>query len=518
LHVCPALDNFEKSIYFQKILIGEIVMQDNSFDDSNQETQHSFASLLDTYSPPAGTEIQVGDKVQGHIISIGKDTVFVETGTKIDGVVDRSELLDEEGNLLFAEGDLLELFVVSKTEDEIKLSKAISGIGGLHMLREAYEKEIPVEGRIKETCKGGFNVEVLQRRAFCPLSQLEIDYVENPSEYVGGTHRFIITQFEENGKNIVLSRRAILARELEKSRAEFYKDLTLGMTLAGKVKRIMPYGVFVELSAGVEGMVHISELSWSKTITPDAVVNTGDPLTVKVISIEPASKSDRIKIALSVKQLSEDPWLTAAEHYREGDKMRGQVTRCVDFGAFVEVAPGIEGLVHISEMSYKKRIVNPQDIVSEGDTVAVLVKEVDAEKRRLSLSIRDAEGDPWLEVPEKFCKGDSIEGLIEKKEKFGYFINLAPGITGLMPKSHFGLSSKPGRIESLNEGDRITVVIGQINTAERKITLAPADAATEQDWQKYAAEHQPSLGSLGEKLQQALASKEATASEEKDKK
>jgi len=482
-------------------------MAENSFDDRNPETEQSFASLLDTYSPPAGTHIQVGDKVQGKIISIGKDTVFVDTGTKIDGVVDRSELLDEKGDLLLKEGDLLDLFVVSLTEDEIKLSKALSGVGGLHMLREAYQKKIPVEGRIKETCKGGFNVEVLHRRAFCPLSQLEIDYIENPADFVGESYRFLITQFEDNGKNIVISRRAILARELEESRKQFYKDLTEGVTLEGKVTRIMPYGAFVELSAGVEGMVHVSELSWSKAAAADAVVKTGDLLRVKVIRIESDEKSSQKKIALSVKQLTEDPWLTAADNYHEGDKMRGRVTRCVNFGAFVEVAPGIEGLVHISEMSYKKRVVNPQDIVREGDTVDVLVKEVDPVNRRLSLSIRDAEGDPWLEVPEKFSVGQSTDGLIEKKEKFGYFINLAPGITGLLPKSNFRLSSKPALIENLGQGDTLSVVIAKIDVAERKITLAPADAATEQDWHKYADNHQAALGALGEKLQQAMASK-----------
>ena len=214
-----------------------------------------------------------------------------------------------------------------------------------------------------------------------------------------------------------------------------------------------------------------------------------------------------MKIALSVKQLSEDPWISAEGRFHEGDKLKGDVTRCAPFGAFVEIAPGIEGLVHFSEMSYTKRVTKPQEVVSEGETVSVLVKEINLEQRRISLSIRDAEGDPWLEVPEKYTVGQSTKGIVEKKEKFGYFINLSPGITGLLPRSNFRQSSKPARIEKLKEGDPIPVIIEAINLQERRITLASAAAGDEQNWQKYTKDNQPQLGSLGEKLQQALASK-----------
>jgi small subunit ribosomal protein S1 len=482
-------------------------MIDDLLDENDEKEEKSFASLLDSYSPINGKELQVGDKVQGKIISIGKDTVFVDTNTKIDGVADKQELVDENGQLQYEEGDLIELFVVSLTEDEIKLSKAISGIGGLHILREAYEKTVPVEGKIIETCKGGFRVDVLHRRAFCPLSQVDLEYVENPDDYVGSTHRFLINQFEENGQNIVLSRRVLLSQELEKSRKKFYETLSVGMVTEGKITRLMPYGAFVELSPGVEGMAHISELSWSKIKTPDEIIRCGDVVTVKVIGIEPYENSDQLKIALSVKQLSEDPWISAGERFHEGEKLKGNVTRCAPFGAFVEIAPGIEGLVHLSEMSYTKRVTKPQEVVSEGETVSVLIKEIDLEKRRISLSIRDAEGDPWLEVPEKYNVGQSIKGIIEKKQKFGYFINLSPGITGLLPQSNFRQSSKPAAIEKLKEGDPMPVIIEAINLQERRITLAPAAAGDEQNWQKYTKDNQPQLGSLGEKLQQALASK-----------
>ena len=477
-------------------------------DEDGNEHEESFASLLESYSPGVNGGIQVGDKIQGKIISIGKEAVFVDTKTKIDGVADKTELLDENGQLPYNEGDVIELFVVSLTEDEIKLSKAISGIGGLHILREAHEKEVPIEGKIIETCKGGFRVEVLHRKAFCPISQVDLEYVENPSEYVGATHRFLITQFEENGRNIVLSRRTLLVQELEKLRKQFYETVSVGTVLVGTITRLMPYGAFVELSPGVEGLIHISELSWSKIKHPDRIFSPGDKVQAKILGIEPvAGESSRKKISLSVKQVSEDPWLSASERFHEGDKVRGKVTKCVDFGAFVEIAPGIEGLVHLSEMSYLRRVTKPQEVVNEEESVSVLIKEIDPGKRRIALSIRDAEGDPWLEVPEKYAVGKSIQGTVEKKEKFGYFINLSPGITGLMPKSNFSRSSKPAMIEKLREGDTLPVIIEALHLKERKITLAPGDAAHEKDWQKYSQDSQAQLGDLGEKLKKALESK-----------
>ena len=484
-------------------------MSNHSDDEYSEENEQSFAAMLEAYSPGAETDMGVGDKIRGKIVSIGKDAVFVDTGTKIDGVVDKAELIDENGEMTLQEGDMLELYIVALSDEEIKLSRALSGIGGLHMLKEAYTKAAPVEGKIIEICKGGVRVEVLQRKAFCPVSQLDIHYVENTSDYVGETHDFLISTFEENGRNIVLSRRALLAREQEKARKEFYKTLTVGATLDGTITRVMPYGAFVQLSSGVEGLVHISEMSWSKAATSESIVTVDDIVRVKVIGLEPDPKPGLLKISLSMKQLAEDPWLSAGEKFHEGDKIQGTVTRCANFGAFVEVAPGIEGLVHISEMSYTKRVLKPEDVVSAGETVSVMIKEVDLDKRRLSLSIRDAEGDPWIGIDAKYKIGRSVEGLLEKKEKFGYFINLEPGITGLLPKSNINKADKPAEIEKLKEGDTLAVMIEAINPGERKITLTPTDTAEEKDWQSFSDDSAASIGALGEKLQQAMNKKKS---------
>lgn len=479
-------------------------MTDPIDDENNEDQELSFAAMLEAYSPGADADMGVGDKISGRIVSIGRDAVFVDTGSKIDGVVDKAELLDKSGELSVSEGDTIELYVVALSDEEIRLSKALSGIGGLNMLKEAYHKAAPVEGKISETCKGGVRVEILQRKAFCPVSQIDINFVEDPADFVGETFNFLITTFEENGRNIVVSRRALLAREQEKARKEFYQTLSVGATLDGKVTRIMPYGAFVELASGVEGLVHVSEMSWSRAARPESLAKVGDSALVKVIGMEPDRQPGLLKISLSMKQLTADPWNNAGDLFHQGDKVQGTVTRCANFGAFVEVAPGIEGLIHISEMSYTKRVLKPEEVVSAGETVAVMIKEVDLEKRRLSLSLRDAEGDPWVDITKKYKIGQALEGKLEKKEKFGFFINLEPGITGLLPKSNLNRASKPADLEKLKEGDGIPIIIEALNPGERKITLTPADSADEQNWQSFSDASANSLGALGEKLQLAL--------------
>ena len=479
----------------------------NDFTDENNDEEQSFEDLLELYSPRMNDDIQVGDKIAGEIISIGRDTVFIDTGTKIDGLVEKDELLNDDGEFPYKEGDTLELYVVSSKGSEIRLSRALSGVHGLAALEDAFEKGIPVEGRIKEQIKGGFQVDIMKRRAFCPISQMDLGFVENPDDYVGKTYQFLITQFEEDGKNIVISRRELLNREQEEARKEFLDKIAIGTQFEGKITKLMPFGAFVELFPGIEGMIHLSELSWSRVEKPDEVLNVGDVIQVKLISIEKDEKSDQVKIGLSIKQVTGDPWESVHEKFHEGDKVTGKVTRCTNFGAFVEIAPGIEGLVHISEMSYKKRILKSEDVVKPGDTVPIVVKEIDAVKRRISLSIRDAEGDPWMNVQDNYRVGQVVEGNIEKKEKFGYFVSLEPGITGLLPKSTIKKSYQPALIEKLRQGDAITVIVNEIKPDERKITLFPGDSRDEDDWRSFAKSTKKSLSSLGEKLEQALKSK-----------
>ena len=467
------------------------------------ENEESFAALFESYAAGMNEDIQVGDKISGRIISITDKAVFIDTGTKADGVVDIEELRDEDGEIPYAVGEELALFVVAADESEIRLSRAIAGIGGLNMLKDAQANAIPVEGKVQQSIKGGFQVEVLKRRAFCPISQIDTVYVENPDHYVGNTYLFLIRKLTEGGRNIVLSRRDLLEAEQEKARQAFMQTLEVDQVHTGRVTRIMPFGAFIELVPGVEGMVHISELSWSRVGTPEEAVKIGDTVQVKVLRIEPGQKQK--KIALSIKQIEGDPWDTIDQEIAVGHKINGKVTRCVDFGAFVEIRPGVEGLVHISELSYTRRVLKPEDVVQPGQTVAVMVKEIDMNKRRISLSMRDAQGDPWLDVPEKYTPGQAVEGTLESREKFGLFVALEPGVVGLVPVSEINRSQMASKVDKLRPGDPLPVTIATVHPAERKISLKLRDSADENNWRRYTENKAGgALGALGEKLARAL--------------
>ena len=486
--------------------IGEEIPEEMESTDSVEE---NFADLFEAYEKNVGDDIRVGDKISGEIISIGRDAVFVDTGTRIDGVVEKAELINDEGELDCKVGDILELYAVMVRGGEIRLSKAVAGGGGLEMLQDAYEESIPVEGKVKSLNKGGFDVLLGNKRAFCPISQMDIHYVEKPEDYVGQAFEFLITDFEESGRNIVLSRRKLLEKAVEKARKRFLEDLVVGSELTGRVTKLMPFGAFVELTPGVEGMVHISELGWSRVEKPSDVLHVGETVTVKVLGVAPDEKSNQMKISLSIKQTADDPWLSVADRFEEGDVVEGKVSRCAPFGAFVEIEPGIEGLVHISEMSYRKRILKAEDVVSPGDSIQVLIKEIDSSRQRISLSMRDVEGDPWAGIARKYRTGQAVEGTVEKHENFGIFVSLEPGISALLPKSRIRESANPGRIEKSRPGDTIPVVIENVNVEERKISVGPGDAQDEGEWRRFVPgkDRNEGMGSLGEKLQQALAAK-----------
>jgi small subunit ribosomal protein S1 len=482
------------------------------FKDRNgvEEGEASFAELFEQYSEGGGDTLNVGDKVSGTVIQVGENAIFVDTGTKLDGIVDREELLDDDGNCTVKEGDVVELYVVGNDSGGIKLSRALSGIGGLAMLEEAKAGGLPVEGKVDSTCKGGFNVTLMQRRAFCPVSQIDNRFVENAEEYVGKTLEFLITKLEQRGRNIVVSRRALLEREAAESTAAFVTETQVGDVVEGTVTRLAPFGAFVEIMPGLDGLVHISQLSHARVGHPEEAVTVGQRVKAKIVGIEQTGKADKLKISLSMKELAQDPWDTIASTFAEGDKVTGKVVRLADFGAFVEIAPGVDGLVHVSEMSYTKRVNKPADFVSEGQQVAVKIKSIDPESRRIGLSMKDAEGDPWMEVADKFAPGQKVQGTVEKLEQFGIFIQLAPGITGLLPKSVIARSENPGAFDKLHPGDTVEVVIGEVKTADRKISLTTGDAREEGDWKKFAPAKQPAgaspsgMGVLGAKLQEAL--------------
>jgi small subunit ribosomal protein S1 len=458
------------------------------FDESPDPNagEMSFEELFESYGETLGRELGPGDMVEGKIISIGRTHVYIDTGTKSDGVVEKQELLDENGDLPFQEGDVVTLYVVSLSESEIILSKAISGAGKAALLEDAVQNRTPVEGKVTGVIKGGFTVDILGKRAFCPVSQMDVNYVETPEDFVGQTLRFLVTRFEENGRNIVISRRNLLQEERKAAQQAFFADVSVGDTLQGKVTRLMSFGAFIELTPGVEGMAHISELSWSRVDNPDEVVKPGDGVLVKLLSIEHQEGQDLPKVALSLKQTASDPWDSVDEVFKPGDQVTGKVLRLTHFGAFVEIAPGVDGLVHISEMSHTRRVSRPEEVVEKDQEVQVVIKSIDMDARRVSLSIKDALGDPWTGISVRYRSGDIMDGRLEKRESFGLFIGLEPGVTGLMPVSVIRKATDAKMYDGLKPGDKVAVMVQQVDEEKRRISLAPPDQKESEDWQQFA--------------------------------
>lgn len=482
-----------------------------------EDATEDFAALLEAQEAVA-VRLQSGQHVTGTVIHITEDSVFVDVGIKVDGIMDRKDIQNADGQDIVKEGEAIEAYVVSVKPHEIRLSRSMSG-SGVAALEEARDAAVPVDGKVTGLCKGGFNVEVMGKRAFCPASQMVVSQEEAES-MVGRTLSFIITKVESSGRNsnIVVSRRALLDRERAESLAKVLEEVHVGDIVSGKISRLAEYGAFVEIAPAVEGMVHISELSWTRVSKADEAVSVGDTVQAKVLEIKEDDKG-RTRISLSCKQAADDPWNDVDSKLSAGSVVEGRVMRLTPFGAFVEVLPGIEGLVHISEMSWKKRVLKPEEVVQVGAVVSVKVKEIVAEKRRISLSLRDAEGDPWADVAETFPVGKVVEGTVESQSKFGVFVTLSPSVTGLLPLGVIK-ASKKNELTKLQKGDSVTLEVQSVDIAARRISLAPegydpsaaapaASAAPRREredtsWKSHTTSGSRDMNSLGSLLQAAL--------------
>jgi small subunit ribosomal protein S1 len=472
--------------------------------DPEDMDEMSFEELFNSYDAKIGQELKQGDMVEGKIISIGKSSVYIDTGTKSDGVVDKIELLDENGELPFQANDIIKLYVVSLNESEVILSKAISGAGKVTMLEDASRNQTPVEGKVTGVIKGGFDVDILGKRAFCPVSQMDVRYVENPEDYVGQTHHFLISRFEEKGRNIVVSRRELLNEQIKEEQKVFLAKVSEGDIVQGCVTKLMPFGAFIEVAPGVEGMAHISELSWSRVEKPDEIVQAGDMVTVKLLKIE-TREGDTPKISLSIKQVDANPWDNMGSAFKPGDQVMGKVVRLAAFGAFVELAPGVDGLVHISEMSHTKRVLRPEDVVQQGEQVQVVIKAIDQDSKRISLSIKDGLGDPWTGITTKYIPGAVVDVTLEKKETFGFFMNLEPGITGLMPISNIRNAASSADYERLKPGDSISVLIQEVDEDNRRLTLGSPEQKESDDWKSFAPDpKKETMGTMESLFREAM--------------
>ncbi len=355
-------------------------------EDTEQGSE--FAEMLAAEEDRQPAEPQAGQKVTGTIIQIGETDAFVDCGLRTELPLAVTELRDDEGNLQYEVGQVITAHI-QKAQDGFKLTMAINlREAGIKALQEAYEAGTPVEGTVKDTNKGGFSVDLGGKRGFCPFSQIDLRRIDDPSVFLGKKLAFKILELSEDGRNIVLSRRALLEAERQEQGARTRAQLELGNILEGVVTRLVPFGAFVDIG-GLEGLVHISQISHQRVGNPADVLQEGQTVKVKVMEIQNLGQGRSERISLSIKALATDPWPTSASGLVPGTDVEGKVTRLVDFGVFVELLPGIEGLVHISELA-NRRIIHPREVLNEGEAINVRIVDVDLERRRISLSRRQA--------------------------------------------------------------------------------------------------------------------------------
>lgn len=426
-------------------------------DQPRDNAESSFAEALEAslnFRKP-----EQGELLRGTIVSISGDDAFVAYGGPTEAVISAEEIGEAEV------GDSIEATVI-QTSPEIRISrKMLAKRASLDALRNVFQNGVPVEGKVAGRNKGGFDVVVSGLRAFCPLSQIALGKIENPDAYIGQSFTFRITELSDDGRKFVVSRSAILKEEAASRATEARKNVQVGATLTGKVKTLMPFGAFVDLG-GVEGLLHVSEMSRRRVNDPKELVQIGQEVTVKVIKIE----NDGKRISLSMKELEADPWHGVEERYPVGTQFTGKVVRTTDFGLFVELEPGIDGLIHLSQLPLGTKMSDSS--LAIGSTVTGWVREIDSERRRISLAMRAfATEDPWQNISSKYGTGRVVEGTIERAGGPGVFVELEPGLTGLVPNSELDLPPGTDAAKAFRAGEKMRVKVLSVDLDRRRISL-----------------------------------------------
>jgi small subunit ribosomal protein S1 len=428
----------------------------------------SMEELMDLYEE-SFKQFAEGEVVIGRIISVDKDHVLVDIGYKSEGQIAIREFKDADGNITAAVGDSVEVMIEWWDEENevVVLSKEkAEKVKVWEAIKVAYDADETVDGTIVNRVKGGFSVDI-GVNAFLPGSQADLRPIRNMDELVGKSFSFKILKYNRKRSNIVLSRRVLLEEERETKRAATLASIQEGKVVEGVVKNITEYGVFVDLG-GVDGLLHITDISWGRVKHPSEMFSVGDEITVKILNLD----LERERVSLGMKQLTEDPWNTAAEKYPVDAKIKGRVVSLTDYGAFVELEEGIEGLIHVSEMSWTRKIRHPSKVVSVGDEVDAVVLDIKPDARRISLGMKQAVPNPWDVISDKYPVGTTIEGKIKNITDFGLFIGIDEGIDGLV---HISDISWTKRIkhpsEAFKKGDLVQAIVLEIDKENERFSL-----------------------------------------------
>ena len=467
-----------------------------------------FATMFE--ASVSARRFEQGQTVTGMIVAIGPEVAFVSVGGKSEAQIDLAELRNEAGEIEVSVGDRIQAMVVS-TSGGITLSrKGVRNAATQRELESAFAAGLPVEGKVVSVNKGGYEVRIARERAFCPLSQIDTVRTEDPAVHVGKTYPFRIIEYKDGGKSIVVSRRKQLEQEQQANADAVRASIVPDAVLPGRVVSVRDFGAFVDLGGGIQGLLHVSDMSWSRGTTPGAVVAAGDRITVKVLRVEEATG----KISLGLKQLQDDPWSSVSTTVKVGQVRTGRVTRLVEFGAFVELEPGIEGLAHASTFPPTGRPGAWANAVPVGTTAAFEVLSVDPAQKRIGLAMVEegsARAAGAVASPDAFAPGTIVTGKVERHERFGVFVFLSPGRTGLMPSSETGLDRDADMVKAFPIGSEVEVAVLEGDPSGRRIRVsrkAVAQQREQAELREYAARQDAtpatSMGTLAGKLQDAL--------------
>lgn len=413
-------------------------------------------------------EIKKGDVVEAPIVTITDNFLIVNLGGKFDAYAEISEYSDDKGVLSLQVGDILKGYVVDQTDQGYVVGKSLTKQHvDKQSIRDAFEKKIPVQGKVYSVTKGGFSVDILGARAFCPISQISDRPVEDTTVFIGQTLDFMVIECSENCRRIVVSHRQLAEQEANEKKAEVLARLSEGDVVSGKVMRMTSFGAFVDIG-GVEGLMHVSEISWQHVIKPQDVLKSGQEMDVKILSI----KGD--KVALSLKALQENPFTQALSEIKEGDEVDCRILRLHNFGAFAEIKPGVEGLIPVSEMSRNRNIAHPREILKEGDYVKVQILRIDPDTQKISLSLKALQPDPWNKIDEIVAIEKPFNGVVESSTNFGVFVSISDGITGLLPRS------RVRKTDNFKSGDELELMVTAIDRDNHRITLDYTDRTPEE--------------------------------------
>jgi small subunit ribosomal protein S1 len=471
------------------------------------EPTEDFAAMFE--ASIQAKRFEKGQTLEGTIVAIGQDVAFVDVGGKGEATIEIGELKDAEGALEVAVGDRIQAMVVS-TVGGLTLSRKLArGAATQQQLEDAFHTGLPVEGKVERAVKGGYEVRIARQRAFCPFSQIDTLRTD-PSAHEGQVYEFRIIEYKEGGRNLVVSRRALLEEAQRASAAEIRRSIVAGAVMTGRVTSVREFGAFVDLGAGVQGLLHVSEMGWSRVSDTSQVVTAGEEITVKVLRVD----DDRQKISLGLKQLTADPWSRAHETYEIGQVCTGRVTRIAEFGAFVELEPGIEALAHASTFAPTGRSEGWSSLVAPEMTGAFEILSIDLEKKRIGVALvpeGSARAGGTAPPQPEIVPGARLTGKVERYAKFGVFVFLAPGRTGLIPSSETGVAKEADIARAFPIGADVEVVVLEVDPSGRRIRLsakAILDAHEAEEVREYAERGGPGpaegFGSLADKLRDAL--------------